>query len=373
VLRIGIAYSLKPDDRGEFADGPDDRYEEFDKPETIEALADAIRGDGHDVSLLGDGREFLVKMLADPPDFVFNFAEGQGIGRDREARVPCVCEMLGVPYSGSDPLTMAVALDKGIAASIVSEWGDCEIPASLTFRPDVDESEFRRDLGEIMIEYPEPTLVSKSGSAGTGEPTSTDRLGRPRRLILKPSFEGSSKGIRGRCVTDSLDEAVTIFKRLARDYAQPVRVERFILGDEVTVAVTGEGAHAKVLGAMRILPRKPTEEFVYSLEVKRDWRNMVRYEAPAELPGPVLAELMASALAAHRALGCRDISRLDYRVWEGCPYFIEANPLPGLAPVSSDLVILAEGYGISHGDLVRMILRTALDRVGLGDSGAKTG
>ena len=114
MLRIGIAYSLKPDEQGEPGDGPDDRYEEFDKPETIEALAEAIRGDGHDVSLLGDGREFLTKMLANPPDFVFNFAEGQGVGRDREARVPCVCEMLGVPYSGSDPLTMAVALDKGV-------------------------------------------------------------------------------------------------------------------------------------------------------------------------------------------------------------------------------------------------------------------
>ena len=106
MLRIGIAYSLKPDDHGDLADGPDDRYEEFDKPETIEALAEAIRGDGHDVSLLGDGRDFLAKMLDHPPDFVFNFAEGQGVGRDREARVPCVCEMLGVPYSGSDPLTM---------------------------------------------------------------------------------------------------------------------------------------------------------------------------------------------------------------------------------------------------------------------------
>ena len=365
MLRIGIAYSLKPDNRGEPADGPDDRYEEFDKPETIEALAEAIRCDGHEVSFLGDGREFLAKMLENPPDFVFNFAEGQGIGRDREARVPAVCEMLGVPYSGSDPLTMAVALDKRMAAEIVSVVGDCEVPGSLSFQSDIDEHTLRRDLIDIMFEYPEPALIPKPGTAGYGKPESATRWGRPRRLILKPSFEGSSKGIRGRCVTDSLEEAIVIFRRLARDYAQPILVEQFIPGDELTIAVTGEGPRAKVLGAMRILPSHATDEFVYSLEVKRDWRNLVRYEAPALLSDTIIASLAASALAAHRALGCRDISRLDYRLWDGVPYFIEANPLPGLAPVSSDLVILAGGYGILHGDLVRMILRTALERVGL--------
>ena len=62
--------------------------------------------------LLGDGRELLERLLADPPDFVFNFAEGQGVGRSREARVPAVLEMLGIPYTGSDPLTLAVTLDK---------------------------------------------------------------------------------------------------------------------------------------------------------------------------------------------------------------------------------------------------------------------
>ena len=108
-MRIGIAFDLAPVDRTD--DGPDDRYEEFDKPGTIEAIAAVLRSEGHEAVLLGDGPGLLRRVLDDPPDFVLNIAEGEGAGRSREARVPAVLEMLGIPYSGSDPLTLAVALD----------------------------------------------------------------------------------------------------------------------------------------------------------------------------------------------------------------------------------------------------------------------
>ena len=161
MLRIGIAYSLKPVDRVD--DGPDDRYEEFDKPETIDALAEAICGDGHDVILLGDGREFLTKMLADPPDFVFNFAEGEGVGRDREARVPAVCEMLGVPYSGSDPLTMAVALDKSMAKLLLSD--SLKTPRHTVIRPEWDKEEIFDHLEAEFRSF--PTVIAKPAFEAT--------------------------------------------------------------------------------------------------------------------------------------------------------------------------------------------------------------
>src|SRR5206468_5004916 len=121
-MRIGITYDLKADgpDR---ADLPDDFQEEFDSPATIEAIASVLRGLGHEVVKLGDGRELLERLLADPPEFVFNIAEGQGIGRSREARVPAVLEMLGIPYTGSDPLTLAVTLDKDCAKRLVQSAG----------------------------------------------------------------------------------------------------------------------------------------------------------------------------------------------------------------------------------------------------------
>src|SRR5438477_10865406 len=104
-MRIGFAFDLKSVPAAE-------GQEEFDSPETIAAIADALRANGHTVVELGDGRELIEKLLADPPDLVFNIAEGHGIARSREARVPAVCEMLGVPYVGSDPLTLAAAPDK---------------------------------------------------------------------------------------------------------------------------------------------------------------------------------------------------------------------------------------------------------------------
>src|SRR5207253_11105468 len=104
-MKIGITFDLK--EGGPAAGLPDDFQEEYDSPATIEALAAVLRGLGHEVVLLGDGRGVLERILADPPDFVFNIAEGQGGSRSREARVPAVLEMLGIPYSGSDPPTLA--------------------------------------------------------------------------------------------------------------------------------------------------------------------------------------------------------------------------------------------------------------------------
>jgi len=118
-LRIGLAFDLVPAERP--PDGPDDRYEEFDKPENHRGHRAALRSFGHTVELLGDGPELLRRLLDRPPDFVWNVAEGQGVGRSREARVPAVLEMLGIPYSGSDPFTLAAALDKDVARRLVSE------------------------------------------------------------------------------------------------------------------------------------------------------------------------------------------------------------------------------------------------------------
>src|ERR671939_2009009 len=124
-MRIGITYDLKTEGRdGSSRAGlPDDHQEEFDSPATIEAIAAVLRGLGHEVEKLGDGPGLLRRLLEAPPDFVFNFAEGQGVGRSREARVPAVLEMLGIPYSGSDPLTLAVTLDKDCAKRLVRSAG----------------------------------------------------------------------------------------------------------------------------------------------------------------------------------------------------------------------------------------------------------
>ena len=132
-MHIGIAFDLKPDypvPKG----SPDDLHEEFDSPVTIKALTEVFRSLGHTVSELGDGRPLLEALLRNPPDLVFNFAEGIGVSRSREARVPAVCEMLEIPYTGSDPLALAVSLDKDMTRRVVESLG-VTIPKGITLAP----------------------------------------------------------------------------------------------------------------------------------------------------------------------------------------------------------------------------------------------
>ncbi len=336
-MHFGIAFDLKPD--GPIPDGaPDDLYEEFDAPVTIHAIADVLKGLGHRVSLLGDGKPFLDAILRDKPDFVFNFAEGTGVGRSREARVPAVCEMLGIPYTGSDPLAQAVALDKDLTRRLV-QTADVIVPKGLTLS--FDATPYDGDFAEF------PAMLEASGL--------------PLPLIAKPTFEGSSKGVRNRCLIRTAEEFGPTVMRLWQDYRQPVLVEEFIAGTEVTVGIIGNDP-PQIFGMMSIAPKRAVEHFVYSLEVKRDYVRLIDYACPPALPVEVLRAIEASALTVFDLLGCRDVARLDYRVRDGVPYFIEINPLPGLNPESSDLVIMAGLLGVSHAVLVSRIVAAAVAR-----------
>jgi D-alanine-D-alanine ligase len=338
-MKVGITYDLKhggPVSAAGRPDLPDDWQEEFDSPATIEAIAEVLRGLGHEVVKLGDGRELLERLLADPPDFVFNFAEGQGVSRSREARVPAVLEILGIPYTGSDPLTLAVTLDKDIAKRLVASAG-VAVPRGFVIEPDQDSTQVLRRYGSDNGELPFPAIV-------------------------KPAWEGSSKGIRQTSLVNTPAELLAVVASLRRDHRQPVLVEDFIEGDELTVGLVGNNPPV-VVGIMRVLPVTATERFVYSLEVKRDFRRQVRYECPPALPPAVTAAVENAARTAWRALGCRDVARVDFRLRAGQPYFLEVNPLPGLHPLDSDLVIMGSMGGWSHARLVTAIFEAARARV----------
>src|SRR5947199_10430735 len=146
-MKIGLTFDLKTDLPAGVPPTADDLQEEYDSPETIEAIAAVLRGLGHRVEKLGDGPELLRRLLADPPEFVFNLAEGEGVGRCREARVPAVLEMLGIPYTGSDPLTLAVTLDKDCAKRLVQSHG-VPVPRWQTVNPTDDLTPFRK-MGKL--------------------------------------------------------------------------------------------------------------------------------------------------------------------------------------------------------------------------------
>src|SRR5437868_18403 len=333
-MRIGITFDLKedsPEASPARPRGPDDLHEEFDSPATIEAIASVLRGLGHEVIKLGDGRELVERLLARPPDLVLNFAEGRGVGRAREARVPALLELLGIPYTGSDPLTLAATLDKDCAKRLVASEG-VPVARDVLVRPG-------DDVGEVL---------------------SRKRLAFP--VLIKPAWEGSSKGIRSKCLVRDPADLPGVVADLRRDYEQPILVEEFIDGDELTVGVLGNSP-PQILGVMRVVPNQATAQFVYSLEIKRDYRRLVRYECPAPLSAADTAAVEKAALQAYRTLGCRDVSRIDFRLRDGVPYFLEVNPLPGLNPNSSDLVIMADLLGWSYPRLIETILNAALARL----------
>lgn len=328
-MRIGLCYDLKesiPPGQG----GPEDALEEYDSPETVEALAAAFQAEGHSVARLGGGRDFLSNVLRERVDFAFNIAEGLGGWRSREAQVPSVLEMLDVPYSGSDPQCLAICLDKPLTKKLVSLAG---------------------------VRTPEWRVVT-----GPGDLKGLTSGGPRLPAFVKPAYEGSSKGIRSGSRVTSLERASAAAAEMLTLYRQPVMIEEFIAGDEVTVGMVGNRP-PQVMGVMRVVPRQPDPDFVYSLEVKRDWERRVDYECPAQLDPKVMQLVRGFSVAAFQALGCRDFARLDFRISrQGTPYFLEVNPLPGLNPRSGDLPIMAGKMGWSYQELVRAVLDAALER-----------
>ena len=327
-MRVGLAYNVKPADPPDHL--PEDAFEEYDSEATVGHIENALSLLGHDVRRLHAGPAFVDALRAAAPDIVFNIAEGEG-GRCREAHIPAVLEMLGVPYVGSDPLTLSVTLDKPVAKRLASYDG-IPTPPFRTFR----------SAGEL------------------------DSLPFPFPVIVKPAFEGSSKGVRIASRATSLDQARKMVRFVTETYRQEALVEAFVTGAEVTVGVLGNDP-PRVVGMMEIVPTTVSpSEFVYSLEVKRDWENRVAYRVPPALPEAVLSEIGRYALGAYRALGCRDFARIDFRLDpSGTPQFIECNPLPGLSPGYGDLPIMADRMGIPYLSLVSEILSHALSRLGL--------
>ena len=328
-MRVGLAYNVRPADPPDHL--PEDAFEEFDSEATVAHIENALSRLGHDVRRIPAGRGFVDTLRDAAPDIVFNIAEGEG-GRCREAHVPAVLEMLGVPYVGSDPLTLSVTLDKPVAKRLAA-YDRFPTPPFRTFRR-------AEELESLPFPFP---------------------------VIVKPVFEGSSKGVRIASRATSLDQAREMVRFVTETYRQEALVEEFVPGAEVTVGVLGNDP-PRVLGMMEIVPKTVSPaEFVYSLEVKRDWENRVEYRVPPALPGPVLSGIERCALGIYRSLGCRDFSRIDFRLDPGgTAQFIECNPLPGLSPGYGDLPIMAERTGIPYLSLVREILTHALVRLGMG-------
>lgn len=330
-MRVAILYNPRPDCG---SGALDDAFEEYDDPATIAAISDALAGMGVDPAPVAADADFPWRLKQGGFDFVFNIAEGAG-GRCREAVPAAICEFLGLPFTGSDALTLAATLDKAVARRMVSP--DVPVARGVLFEDAADEPKL------AALSYP---------------------------VVVKPNDEGSSKGIRRESLCRDAGAAAERCRWVRSQYACPVLVEEFLPGMEVTAGVRGTGQEAALIGLMEIAPvAEGGEPFLYSLDVKRDFRRRVRYHVPPRLEPTVLETIRSHALNAYRLLGCRDLARIDFRLdGTGQPRFLECNPLPGLNPESSDLVILSRmvrGDEVAYYGLVQGILRDAAQRYGV--------
>jgi D-alanine-D-alanine ligase len=325
-LRVGFAYNvkrIKPT-----ADAQEDSEAEYDAPSTLQAIREAIASYGHEVIDLEANQELPTVLAVTPIDVVFNIAEGFK-GRNRESQVPALLELLDIPYTGSDPATLSIALDKALAKRIVRQHG-------------INTPNF-----QLMV-------------------TGKERLSREFTrfpLLAKPVAEGSSKGVVSSSVCHTEVELREVVRDIAGKYQQPVLVEEYISGREFTVGLLGE-RRPKVLPPMEIVFLDETEKTpVYSFQHKLEWNDRIRYDVPAKVEPNILEKLRTSGRAAFMALGCRDVARIDFRMDEkGRIYFIECNPLPGLTPGWSDLVLIAQGAGLDYRTLIGEILSGAIRR-----------
>lgn len=326
----------------------EDQWSDLDSTKTILSLVNAVKEGGHDCEFLEADASLLDTIRTYKPDICFNISEGH-FGDGREAQVPALLEILRIPYTGSKVLTLAMALDKAVTKRIL-HWHELPTPNFQTFER-VDEP-----LNEDM-RFP---------------------------LFVKPSREGTGMGVSKKSIVHNESELKEQISEIINKYNQAALVEQYIEGREVTVGLIGNliGPVARriphnpdaprVQAGLHFLPPLEIDlspfqdsDTTYTNRLKVDLADQLNYICPAPLDDDTVDELNWLAAAVFRVMGALDVSRVDFRLdandnWK--PYILEINPLPGLSPGISDIVMEAEADGINHTALVNKILDTALER-----------
>jgi D-alanine-D-alanine ligase len=351
-LRTALVCNLKQNVVVGF-DAPADALAEYDSLETVEALEEALLAGGHQVVLLEADETLLDTVRQAAPDICFNIAEGLR-GDARESQVPALLEMLGIPYTGSKVLAHAISLDKAITKRI---WREAGLPTA-AFQV------FRRhdELLDPQLTFP---------------------------LFVKPVHEGTGMGINSGSIVHSEITLRRQVRWVIETYRQPALVESYLPDREFTVGLIGNapgpdqerrhnlyderGYH--VFPVLEIDARVGAGQGLYNAASKSyspGEGGAPLYLCPADIPASLVEELKELAVRAFEAIGALDVARVDFRLgFDGRPYLLEINTLPGLNPSVSDLCIMARAEGLHYTDLINEILDLALERASqmIGDDG----
>ncbi len=325
---VGLTYDLKTDYKFK-KDDPLDANAEFDHPDTVEVIAKAIAANGFKVKKIGNAANLLEKIDNLGVDIVFNISEGL-TGRNRESQVPILLEMAGVPFVGADALTLGLTLDKVMAKKIF-----------------------------IAENIPTPRFFEASSPEAL---VNTDHCKFP--LIVKPRFEGSSKGLSEGSRVENFDGLKQQVEYITKTYKQPALIEEFISGQEFTVAIVGNDdpevmpvVQIKIDGKLKL-----NDKFYTFARITSD---RLEYVCPAKISQELKKKLDELALKVYRSVDCRDFGRVDFRVDNaGSPFCLEINPLPSLS-TEDVFMLIAKNIGITYEQMIGKILNSAITRNGL--------
>lgn len=323
-LRVGITYDLR--DVWLEAGYTEVDTAEFDRRDTIDSIAAALRELQYDVDPIGNLQQLTRRLVVgDRWDMVFNICEGMH-GWGREAQVPALLDAYQIPYVFSDPLVCALTLHKGMTKDVVRAAG---------------------------VATPDFVVVNEAGGVR--------HIKLPFPLFAKPVAEGTGKGISCDSKINNAADLQAVCRQLLKEYKQPVLVERFLPGREFTVGILGTGRKASAIGTLEIGLLPGADADVYSYRNKEHCEELVEYRLLQDLK--LRGRIEALALRAWRSIGCRDAGRIDVRLDEaGVANFIEVNPLAGLHPQHSDLPIMASMIGIEYVSLIGGIMNSARTR-----------
>ena len=336
MAKVALVYNLIHPERLERL--PPDGLAEYDSEETIATLKLALEAGGHTVQLLEADEKIMGRLMAAQPDVVFNIAEGLR-GESRESHIPAICEMLGIHYTGSGPLTLAICLNKARAKEVLLHYG-----------------------------IPTPRFQVVESPAASLNPD----LSFP--LIVKLLQEGSSMGLSENSIVDDSAALERQVAYLIETYREPVIVEEFIEGREFTVGVLGndppcilpvtELVFSKLRGIVLFAPDPETIRRFPGLWEGAVSPTLHRSICPAALSPELQEQIEHTALRAFQSLGCRDWCRMEMRLGpDGLLYVLELNPIAGI-DASYWLARSAQVAGLSYPAFVNQILNHALARNG---------
>jgi D-alanine-D-alanine ligase len=323
-MLIGLTYDLRADYLA--AGFGEEETAEFDRPDTIDAIEAALRELGHRTVRIGHVLALADRLArGERWDLIFNIAEGLA-GVARESQAPALLEAFQIPYTFSDPLVLALTLDKALTKRVL------------------------RDLGLSTAPF---TVIHTAADLA--------RFDMPFPVFVKPLAEGTAKGIDGRSRVDAAAQLPAVVGRVLSEFRQPALVEAYLPGREFTVGITGTGAQATAVGTLEIGLCAEAEPHSCTYVNKERCEELCHYALAPREWGERAEEL---ALGAWRGLGCRDGGRVDLRAdAAGRLQILELNPLAGLHPSHSDLPILCTAAGLPYLELIRRIVASAETRV----------